>query len=363
MTASTRSVYDAKWKVFGNWCKRRKLNPFKLSTPKVLDFLQARAEKLAFSTIAGYVTALSRMHDRVKIPGHSSMRLGRLPSVRTWLAGLKKSKGIPRVIVPTWNLEVVLSALKRAPYHPVDQIDLKSLTLKTVFLVALTSARRASEIHALRSDMRWGDTSVSLHVDINFVPKIASHWHCNQPIELPAMAQDADPGLRSLCVRQALNAYIKATRLSRREKGVTQLFLCYGKKKRGSPVSKVRISQWLKMLVADCYRRMGLPEPVGVKGHQVRKQATSWADMAGVDPQKICDAATWKSECTFARHYSLDLSHKSRSDFGRKVLQKSASSSAEASLRRHLGAVPSSIRSLPEGYTIPKRSNHSISDG
>ena len=60
--------------------------------------------------------------------------------------------------------------------------------------------------------------------------------------------------------------------------------------------------------------------PEGVKGHQVRKQVTSWADMAGVEPQKICDAATWRSESVFARHYMLDLLHGAHSDFGRQNL-------------------------------------------
>ena len=248
---------------------------------------------------------------------------------------------------------------QKAPYYPLNQCSLKHLTWRTVFLVALTSARRASEIHAIHEDsLVWGSTSVTAFVNIDFLPKVATQWHCNQPIELPAMHRDADPELRKLCVRASLNAYWRATKIHRAGTGATQLFLCYGKKVLGQPVSKQRISQWLKEVIQDCYAKRGLPPPKGVKGHQVRKQATSWADMASVDPQKICDAAIWKTGCTFAKHYRLDLLHQNRSELGRRVLTLAASSSAEAALDRHQGyatAPTSGTNGLSDNYRIPRK--------
>ena len=38
-----------------------------------------------------------------------------------------------------------------------------------------------------------------------------------------------------------------------------------------------------------------------------RKQLVSIAQMAGVDPNRICDAATWASSSTFAKYYRLNL--------------------------------------------------------
>ena len=96
-------------------------------------------------------------------------------------------------------------------------------------------------------------------------------------------------------------------------------------------MSKTRTSEWLKMLVKDCYERRNLPELQGVKGHQVRMHAVSWADMAAVDPRKICDAVTARSDCMFARLYSLDPADSVSSYFGRRILS-SASSSNVASL-------------------------------
>ena len=55
---------------------------------------------------------------------------------------------------PSWDLFLVLSALRLAPYEPIREISLKFLTLKTGFLVALASGQRCSEVHAgLPSDV------------------------------------------------------------------------------------------------------------------------------------------------------------------------------------------------------------------
>ena len=66
--------------------------------------------------------------------------------------------------------------------------------------------------------------------------------------------------------------------------------------------------------------------PQGIKGHQTRKQAVSIVEMTGVDPKRICDAATWASSSTFAKYYRLNLMAEARSDFGRRVLRVAGSS-------------------------------------
>ena len=50
--------------------------------------------------------------------------------------------------LPKWNLSVILNELTKAPFVPMKDSDLKHLTLKTAFLLALASGKRRSEIHA-----------------------------------------------------------------------------------------------------------------------------------------------------------------------------------------------------------------------
>jgi hypothetical protein len=102
-----------------------------------------------------------------------------------------------------------------------------------------------------------------------------------------------------------------------------QLFVAYGS--RGSTVSKQCISAWLIKLIQFVYNKGHLPVPFGVKDHQTCKQATSIADLAGVDPHTICEVANWASLCTFAHHYHLDFVAQVRSRFGRMVLQVAGS--------------------------------------
>ena len=65
--------------------------------------------------------------------------------------------------------------LGQPPFEPLGQIDMKHLTLKTVFLVTLATGHRRSEVHALRRDSlqrreQW--QSVTLYPDPHFVAKM-----------------------------------------------------------------------------------------------------------------------------------------------------------------------------------------------
>ena len=88
---------------------------------------------------------------------------------------------------------------------------------------------------------------------------------------------------------------------------------------RASP-SLSRDSNWLVECIKFAYEKHNLPVPEGVKGHQTCKMAVTYADMAGSDPQTICEAATWRNSITFARFYLLDSVANSDAEFGRRVL-------------------------------------------
>ena len=50
--------------------------------------------------------------------------------------------------LPKWNLSVVLYELTKVPFEPMKDTDLKHLTLKTAFMLALASVKHHSKIHA-----------------------------------------------------------------------------------------------------------------------------------------------------------------------------------------------------------------------
>ena len=71
-----------------------------------------------------------------------------------------------------------------------------------------------------------------------------------------------------------------------------QLFVALGGKASDSLVSKQCISTWLVELIEFVYCQADLPVLQGNKCHETKKQDTSLADLAGVDPKQTCDAAT-----------------------------------------------------------------------
>ena len=111
--------------------------------------------------------------------------------------------------------------------------------------------------------------------------------------------------LRKLCVHRALNEYVRRSG-NYRQDGTAQLFVAYGRRVKGKPISKQRLSNWLVKCIKFAYEKHVLPVPDRVKGHQTHKMAVTYADMAGADPQTICEVATWRNSNMFARFYWLD---------------------------------------------------------
>ena len=106
--------------------------------------------------------------------------------------------------VPSWNLSLVLHQLTKAPFEPMRKALLKHLTFKTVFLLALGSGKRRSEIHAwlfrnIRHQENW--RQVSLHPSPSFLSKnqLARDGPASvAPVVILALSPSLDRSLRHL---------------------------------------------------------------------------------------------------------------------------------------------------------------------
>ena len=129
-----------------------------------------------------------------------------------WLARrLTASSRGPQV--PPWDLYLVLEALKHPPFEPLGNVALKWLSLKTAFLLAITSARRIGELHALsvhRDCCTFSPegSKVVLRPNPAFLPKVLSDFHLSQSIELQSAAVSAADQL-ALCPVRALSEYVR----------------------------------------------------------------------------------------------------------------------------------------------------------
>jgi hypothetical protein len=226
---------------------------------------------------------------------------------------------------PKWDLNLVLNALVEDPYEPIDKISLGDLSMKTVFLVAITSARRGCEIQALDVREDWCKIQpVGAYLRHNplFLPKVRTEANINATINLPRLfpkpTSRTEKILQPLCVVRALEAYIKATAPIRRTE---QLFVLHdgGGPDKGKPASKATIARWLTQAISRAYEHFGRVPPTNLRAHSTRSMATSVAFKGNVNFVEIARAACWATETSFIKHYRLDVSRGTDFAFGNAV--------------------------------------------
>ena len=192
--SSTRAVYKSKWAIFVKWCDSRKVDFRSPSVNQIADFLLYlfKERKLQPSTIDGYRTAIADMVGNHKVNISKDENLTRL------LDSFHRDKPKGRRGVPSWNLSLVLHQLTKAPFELMRKASLKHLTFKTVFLLALGSGKRRSEIHAwlfknIRHQENW--SQVSLYPSPMFISKnqLAREGPASvAPVVIPAVAPSLD---------------------------------------------------------------------------------------------------------------------------------------------------------------------------
>ena len=303
---STNCVYDAKWRVFSAWCDGRKINPFQITVQQLADFLVYLFEVkgLVPSTIKGYRSAISRT---IALSGGTDF--GKNESISLLLRNFSLTRPKQKVLVPQWNLGLVLSYLSSASFEPVDKIDLKLLSYKCCFLLALASGRRRSELHALSivdSCMRFSRnrSSVTLLTDPAFLGKNQIPDRGAEPIFIPALPENSDS--HSLCPVRILTAYLSRTKSLR--SGNNRLFIPI--KKGVTDLSVKTISTWIYKTISLAYESSGQSalDQNTVKAHEVRALSNSWALFNSASLNEVLSAGFWRNENSFISFYLRSMS-------------------------------------------------------
>ncbi|CAM4528872.1 unnamed protein product [Leuciscus chuanchicus] len=300
---STRKLYALKWRVFTSWCSDRRLDPVHCPIGTVLEFLQDRfTAGLTPSTLKVYVAAIGAYH--IPLGG---MSVGKDPLVSRFLRGTWRLRPAVRSRVPPWDLSFVLQGLFQAPFEPIEEVPEKFLTLKALFLLAISSLKRIGDLQALSVapsclEFAPGMVKAFLHPRPGYIPKVPTN--VVRPVVLQAFCpppfQNADQEANNLlCPVRALDAYVHRAALWRKS---DQLFVCFGSPNKGGPVSKQRMSKWVVEAISLAYEAAGQPSPMAVRSHSTRSMAASKALISGVSLQDVCDAAGWSSPHTFVRN-------------------------------------------------------------
>ena len=163
--------------------------------------------------------------------GDASLNVSKDENLARLMDSFHRDRPKDRRGIPSWNLSLVLHQLTKPPFEPLRKAS-KHLTFKTVFLLALGSGKRRSEIHA------WLNRNIRHQAD----------WfsECVAPVVIPALAPTLDKSLkedRSLCPVRALRYYLDKTQDLRKDKEL--VFVSF---KKGSPTTLLPNSV-LKMLL------------------------------------------------------------------------------------------------------------------
>ena len=308
---SSRAVYKSRWAIYEQWCLQNKMDSTKSSVSQIADFLLFLFEQksLSPSTVSGYRTAIA---DRL---GSGSDKISKSRDLNRLLASFHRDR--PRIgkSIPTWDLSLVLLALTKKPFEPLNQAQLKFLTLKTVFLLALASGKRRSEIHA------WTHASVFFRSDgskVTVAPssaflaknQLASDGPSSvQQVVIPALSSIVDSTLTqdiSLCPVRALRIYLDRTQSIRKGKDLLFVSLKTGFTK---DIARATISHWIKRTVQLCYQFADSEtlQLSRVKAHDVRALAASLAFKGGVALDEILNSCYWRSHGTFTNFYLKDV--------------------------------------------------------
>ncbi|MPC62338.1 hypothetical protein E2C01_056422 [Portunus trituberculatus] len=103
---------------------------------KAAKFMSRPSKRLSVSAIRGYHCALAPVLRQSGIDLSTDTDLSSL--FHSFVVSFPSR--LPRL--PTWDLSLVLRSLSRLPYEPLRTASLRGVSLKTVFLLALTSAHR-----------------------------------------------------------------------------------------------------------------------------------------------------------------------------------------------------------------------------
>ena len=167
---STRLNYQARWGTYRKWCKDFHHRSSSPSIAKIADFLtyMFKNKGAALSTIKGYRVMLAAVF-KFPLPEISSS-----PVLKDLVRSFEISAPRPVFPPPPWDLDKVLEFLSGPPFEPLARASFLDKTKKALFLLAMATAKRVSELQALSFSVSFQGEDLVLYYDPFFRAKTES---------------------------------------------------------------------------------------------------------------------------------------------------------------------------------------------
>ena len=318
---TTNAIYASKWKLFTVYCTDRSMNPYAADSPCIAEFFTWLFEtrKASVRTIRGYRSALG-----AKLRHSSGFDPGQDEVLSQLMRSFLHERPIKARTLIKWDVGLVLRYLKTGKLSATATLSPRDLTLKLVFLLALATGKRRSELHALdrvvgKVKNNW--EAIVLRPRPEFLGK--THFATGgagtfSEIVLPSI--EKAPGFviadLCLCPVRTLRIYLKESDKYRCD-GQERLIISYMKNKLDD-IKKQTVSNYLKLLVqqayADSAKDPSVCQDFSMKSHDLRGIAASLKASKNATMGEILASGVWASASTFLTHYVKHFSRDELSD-------------------------------------------------
>ena len=278
-----------------------------------MDFLiHLRHDKgLSVSAVKGYSSAINSV---LALKGRD-LALSR--EITMLFRSFSRSVDPVELHAPAWDVALVLQSLTGAPYELLRTCDERFLAQKTLFLLALASAKRIGELHALSYHVShsrgWGEVSFSFVP--GFVAKTQDPSSLAPRFEgftVPALSNARNNRIgRLLCPVRVVRCYLDRTAAHRPR--CERLFVTAGRSK--EEISKTTVSFWLRKSISRAYQLSGMEQPVPAPRARETRGIAPFLLFKNFAVDQVLKAGTWRRHTTFTRHYLRDLAHRSLDTF------------------------------------------------
>ena len=310
---TTNLTYDSKWKLFIGFAKTQKFEPT-LATPaqlaKFLTFLFDE-RKVKPSTIKGYRAAIG--HILRLATGYDP---GEDQIIKTLIRSFERQKPTIRNDTPSWDVALVLDAWANTDG---DTMPIKLLQTKTIFLLALASGARRSEIWALNHKVKAKQTEPQ-HILIPFDEQYVFKTQFTRQVKskkgrFMVVQPLPDGHSKNICPMITTIQWVKRTRTIR-QASQTALFFPIDS---NTPVTtKQMISGQVVKAIKWAYQQKETPKPTNIKAHDVRGIAATLRVSAGQSIDDVLEAGDWTTPITYFKHYNQKLQRETIAELKRR---------------------------------------------
>lgn len=280
---STIKQAQSVWKAFQKWLPATTRI---ISTPTLMEFLIACEESrhLDPRTILNY-------RSQLRLPILHAFGIDLSSDIFSLLARSQFLRNPPtKQKVPQWSIDRVLHTFASEAFS-LRTASLTNLLIKTLFLTALASGNRASELAAtIRTGLSLSNDKAVLPTKPGFLFKNQSARNPKPPdITFPALGHS-----HTLCPVSALKIYRERTQ------AVAQKDYLFVHPTSGKPLGASRLSYWLARAI-----KAGDPEAIRPAGHDIRKMGHSIAHFRNAGAPEILANGFWHSQGVFIQKYLI----------------------------------------------------------